>query len=218
MRIAVYGAGAVGGHIAVRLGKAGHDVSVVARGEHLDAIRRDGITLTATGEMLTTHPRASDRPSELGEQDLVISTLKSNALGSLAEGRAAPPRQGHAGDLRPERHSLVVRGRPPSGCPDTAGSDRARSRRPPRRRRLPPSGLSAVSSPRRTTARSQASSSITDRTTTSPLGRPTTASRRGSRRSARFSPMPASARRRFPTSGWSFGPSSSATCRTRCSA
>ena len=86
MRIAVYGAGAVGGHIAVRLGKAGHDVSVVARGEHLDAIRRDGITLTATGEMLTTHPRASDRPSELGEQDLVISTLKSNALGSLAEG------------------------------------------------------------------------------------------------------------------------------------
>lgn len=86
MRIAVYGAGAVGGHIAVRLGRAGHDVSVIARGEHLDAIRRNGITLTATGEMLTTHPRASDRPSELGQQDLVISTLKSNALSSLAEG------------------------------------------------------------------------------------------------------------------------------------
>jgi 2-dehydropantoate 2-reductase len=86
MRIAIYGAGAVGGHIAVRLGRAGHDVSVVARGEHLDAIRRNGITLTATGEKLTTHPRASDRPSELGEQDLVVSTLKSNALGALAEG------------------------------------------------------------------------------------------------------------------------------------
>lgn len=86
MRIAVFGAGAVGGHVAVRLGRAGHDVSVVARGAHLDAIRRNGITLTATGEVTTTHPRASDRPSELGEQDLVISTLKSNALGALAEG------------------------------------------------------------------------------------------------------------------------------------
>ena len=45
MRICVYGAGAIGGHLAVRLARGGADVSVVARGPHLAAIQRDGLTV-----------------------------------------------------------------------------------------------------------------------------------------------------------------------------
>ena len=45
MRICVFGAGAVGSHFAVRLALAGHDVSCVMRGPHLDAVRANGLTL-----------------------------------------------------------------------------------------------------------------------------------------------------------------------------
>lgn len=88
MRICVFGAGAVGGHIAVRLGRAGHQVSVVARGDNLAAIRANGLVLKAGGEELRAGVAASDKPSDLGTQDVVISTLKANALGALAAGVA----------------------------------------------------------------------------------------------------------------------------------
>lgn len=86
MRIAIFGAGAVGGHFAVRLARAGHDVSVVVRGETLDAIRARGLTLIVGNDYLHADVNASDDPAELGPQELVISTLKSNALGALALG------------------------------------------------------------------------------------------------------------------------------------
>jgi 2-dehydropantoate 2-reductase len=88
MRICVFGAGAVGGHIAVRLAGAGHDVSVIARGGTLAAIRANGLVLRAEGEEFHARVAASDRPSDLGAQDFVISTLKANALGALAVGVA----------------------------------------------------------------------------------------------------------------------------------
>lgn len=86
MRICIFGAGAVGGHLAVRLRRSGHDVSVVARGDNLAAIRAHGLTLRAGGDTLHADVKASDRPAALGTQDIVISTLKANALSGLASG------------------------------------------------------------------------------------------------------------------------------------
>jgi 2-dehydropantoate 2-reductase len=85
MRICVYGAGAIGGNFAARLAAAGNDVSVVARGAHLEAIRAKGLTLIAGDQKIVAKVRASDRPSDLGQQDAVISTLKATGLPALAE-------------------------------------------------------------------------------------------------------------------------------------
>jgi 2-dehydropantoate 2-reductase len=85
MRICVFGAGAIGGNFAARLAAAGNDVSVVARGAHLEAIREKGLTLIAGDKKIVAKVRASDRPSDLGKQDAVISTLKSSGLAALAE-------------------------------------------------------------------------------------------------------------------------------------
>lgn len=88
MRICIFGAGAVGGHFAARLAAAGHDVSVVARGAHLAAMCERGIELRIGEKILREKLRASDRPAELGRQDLVISTLKAPSLPALASGIA----------------------------------------------------------------------------------------------------------------------------------
>jgi len=89
MRICIYGAGAVGGHLAARLAAAGHEVSVVARGAQLEAVRRNGVTLRAGEETIRGRVRASDRPADLGEQDIVVSTLKAPSLPALADGVAS---------------------------------------------------------------------------------------------------------------------------------
>jgi 2-dehydropantoate 2-reductase len=83
MRICIFGAGAVGSHFAVRLALAGHEVSCVMRGPHLQAVQAKGLTLRVGGAEFTAKVQASDDPAQLGPQDLVISTLKANALGSL---------------------------------------------------------------------------------------------------------------------------------------
>lgn len=85
MRICVFGAGAVGGHLAAKLAAAGQEVSVVARGGQLSAVREKGLTLLTGGRRIAARVRASDRPAELGPQDVVISTLKACSLGALAE-------------------------------------------------------------------------------------------------------------------------------------
>ena len=86
MRVCIFGAGAVGSHFAVRLALAGHDVSCVMRGPHLEAVRAKGLTLRVGDAGFLARVKASDDPSALGSQDLVISTLKANALGSLVAG------------------------------------------------------------------------------------------------------------------------------------
>ena len=86
MRICIFGAGAVGSHFAVRLALAGHEVSCVMRGAHLAAVQAKGLTLRVKGEEFTARVKASDDPVDLGPQDFVISTLKANALSSLAAG------------------------------------------------------------------------------------------------------------------------------------
>jgi len=84
MRIAIYGAGAIGGHLAVRLDHNGHTVSVIARGTTLADIRAHGITITSPTETLIAHPTATDDPSTLGPQDAVLVTAKSPALPTIA--------------------------------------------------------------------------------------------------------------------------------------
>ena len=84
MRICVFGAGAIGGNFAARLADAGNEVSVVARGPHLEAIRANGLTLVSGDRKIVAKVRASDRPADLGPQDVVISTLKATGLDALA--------------------------------------------------------------------------------------------------------------------------------------
>ncbi|MGA2290717.1 MAG: 2-dehydropantoate 2-reductase [Bradyrhizobium sp.] len=89
MRICLLGAGATGGHFAVKLARAGHDVSVVARGAQLEAIERNGLRLLAGEEELNARVQATARAGTLGTQDLVIVTVKTTALASIAEGLEA---------------------------------------------------------------------------------------------------------------------------------
>lgn len=84
MRICIYGAGATGGHFAVKLARAGHDVSVVARGSHLEAIRKDGLAMRAGGNTLAAKVVASDNAMDFGPQDVVIVATKATALSSIA--------------------------------------------------------------------------------------------------------------------------------------
>jgi 2-dehydropantoate 2-reductase len=88
MRICVYGAGAIGGHLAVRYSRGGAEVSVLARGPHLAAIQRDGLTVHTSAGELHARVRASDDPAALGVQDAVVVTVKAPALPAVAAGIA----------------------------------------------------------------------------------------------------------------------------------
>jgi 2-dehydropantoate 2-reductase len=84
MKVCVYGAGAVGGHLAGRLAEAGGDVSLIARGPHLAAIRAKGLRVDTTAGPLLSRPAATDDPRELGPQDVVVVTVKAPALPQVA--------------------------------------------------------------------------------------------------------------------------------------
>jgi 2-dehydropantoate 2-reductase len=86
VKFCVYGAGAIGGYLAVRLATAGHDVCVIARGAHLEAIQKRGLTLRSgeSGEQ-TVHVPAADDPRAFGHQDFVICALKAHQAYTAAE-------------------------------------------------------------------------------------------------------------------------------------
>ncbi|MBI0534088.1 2-dehydropantoate 2-reductase [Roseomonas sp. KE2513] len=88
MKVCVFGAGAIGGHVAARLVRGGAEVSVVARGANLAAIREHGLTVVARDATFTARPAASADPAELGPQDAVVVTVKGHQLGGVAEGIA----------------------------------------------------------------------------------------------------------------------------------
>ncbi len=88
MKICVFGAGAVGGHLAARLAKGGADISVIARGDHLAAIRRDGIVIHAPDGDIAARVAASDDARKVGPQDAVIVAVKAPSLPSVATGIA----------------------------------------------------------------------------------------------------------------------------------
>ena len=109
MRICVFGAGAIGGNFAARLADAGNEVSVVARGQHLEAIKANGLTLIAGDRKIVAKVHASDRPADLGPQDVVISTLKATGLDALAASVGPLLGPETRGGVRAERHPVVVR-------------------------------------------------------------------------------------------------------------
>ncbi|MBN9563637.1 MAG: 2-dehydropantoate 2-reductase [Alphaproteobacteria bacterium] len=84
MRIGVFGAGAIGGLLGVKLAQAGADVTFIARGPHLAAMQANGVTLLSGGERITVRPRCLADSGEAGVQDFVIVTLKAHSLPAAA--------------------------------------------------------------------------------------------------------------------------------------
>ena len=84
MKICVYGAGAIGGLMAAWLARAGHDVSIVARGAQLEAIRRVGLRVRSKDGTEYFRVRAEADPVKLGAQDYVLVTVKAQSLTDVA--------------------------------------------------------------------------------------------------------------------------------------
>ena len=86
MKICVVGAGAIGGYMAVRLAQAGHQVSVIARGPHLAAIRARGLRLVESErELVAGDLEATDRIPDLGPHDLVLLALKAHQIAAVVD-------------------------------------------------------------------------------------------------------------------------------------
>jgi len=84
VKIAVFGAGAIGGYLGAKLAAAGADVTFLARGPHLAAMQAHGVVLLSGGERTVTHPRCVADAGEAGVQDTVIVTLKAPSLPGAA--------------------------------------------------------------------------------------------------------------------------------------
>ena len=78
MKIAVFGSGAIGGYFGGRLDpQAGHDVTFIARGSHLDAIKADGLQVKSIHGDFVIHPaKATNRPETVGSVDVVLCCVK----------------------------------------------------------------------------------------------------------------------------------------------
>ena len=84
MRIAILGAGGVGGYYGGALARAGHQVSMLARGAHLDALRERGLEVRTPEGTFTVTVGAADDPRDLGANDLAIVAVKTYSLGDIA--------------------------------------------------------------------------------------------------------------------------------------
>ncbi|MFO1312302.1 MAG: 2-dehydropantoate 2-reductase [Burkholderiales bacterium] len=84
MKLCIYGAGAIGGFLGARLAAQGHEVSAVARGATLEALRAHGLRLRSNGAEIASPVRAESDPAALGVQDLVIVAVKEPALRDVA--------------------------------------------------------------------------------------------------------------------------------------
>jgi 2-dehydropantoate 2-reductase len=80
MRICIFGAGAIGGYMGVKLLEGGADVTFVARGPHLEAMRAHGVRLISEGRETVAHPRLAANAAEAGPQDYVVITLKAHSI------------------------------------------------------------------------------------------------------------------------------------------
>ena len=85
MKICVYGAGAIGGLMAAWLSRAGHEVSLVARGAQLEAIRRHGLRVRSKGGIESFRIKAEAEPAKLSAQDYVLVTVKAQSLTGVAD-------------------------------------------------------------------------------------------------------------------------------------
>ena len=84
-KVCIYGAGAIGGWLGVKLARAGCEVSVIARGATLQALQSQGLRLQQAGESMAAPVRASANPADLGVQDLVIVAVKAPAMAEVAK-------------------------------------------------------------------------------------------------------------------------------------
>jgi len=89
VKICIFGAGAIGGYMGAKLAQAGADVSLVARGPHLAAMKENGLTLIEEGARSNVAVTVSDDPADLGPQDYVIVTLKAHSVPPVV-GRMQP--------------------------------------------------------------------------------------------------------------------------------
>lgn len=85
MKVCIYGAGAIGGYVGVQLKRAGVDVSLIARGAHLEAMKANGLKLLIDGEERVEHIPCTDDPAELGPQDYVIVALKAHQVPGVVD-------------------------------------------------------------------------------------------------------------------------------------
>ena len=106
MKICIYGAGAIGGYMAVMLQRAGAEVSVIARGDHLKAMQARGLKLLVDGQELTASLTATQNPADLGPQDYVIVALKAHQAWESAE--AFKPLLGRDTRTGPARSTALV--------------------------------------------------------------------------------------------------------------
>ncbi len=85
MKVCIYGAGAIGGYMGALMHRAGAEVSFVARGAHLNAMRRNGVRVLLDDEEVVAHPRCTDDPAELGPQDYVVIALKAHSVPGVVD-------------------------------------------------------------------------------------------------------------------------------------
>ena len=83
MKICVVGAGAIGGLAGAWFARAGHDVCLVARGDHLEALRKNGLALVEGETRTILRMRASDEPADFGVQDAVFICLKTYSIAAM---------------------------------------------------------------------------------------------------------------------------------------
>jgi 2-dehydropantoate 2-reductase len=82
VKVAVLGAGAIGAYVGAALARGGTEVHLVARGEHLEALWRDGVRVLSPRGDFAARPPATDDPSEIGPVDVVFLGLKANSYAS----------------------------------------------------------------------------------------------------------------------------------------
>jgi len=85
MKLCIFGAGAMGGWIGGLLARQGVDVTLIARGPHLAAMKERGLTVRMNGEEFVTRPKLTDDPEEVGPQDYVFISLKAHSVPTVAE-------------------------------------------------------------------------------------------------------------------------------------
>ena len=85
MKICIYGAGAIGGYLGAGLALQGADVTLIARGPHLAAMKENGLKLIKDGEIHVADVQAFEDPAEAGPQDYVIVTLKAHSVPPIAD-------------------------------------------------------------------------------------------------------------------------------------
>ena len=86
MKIATMGTGGIGGYLAVKLSCSGHKIATIARGKHLEAIKKNGLSLKKREDIETARPWiATDDPKEVGKVDAIILGVKGDSLISAAE-------------------------------------------------------------------------------------------------------------------------------------